>query len=82
MHEQMLNPDMDVMQHIQNLYSILGVTNKPDKSIVDMVNENSNNIPVDWVGTVEEYRAAKACGDITPTMNCYITDDDNFDPTK
>ena len=82
MKDSTVSKNMDVMQHIKNLYNIIGADSKDDKSIIDMIKQNSVNIQIDWYGTAEEYRNARAKGEITPTMNCYITDDDDFDPTK
>lgn len=75
----------DVMTHVKRLYKLLGVT---DTNIEDVINNNimmrlediTNNMRVDWIGTKEEYLAAKANGTITSEMYCYITDDDSFDP--
>lgn len=79
--------EIDVMTHVQRLYKLLGIT---DSNIDEVMNNNvmmkletlKQDMPVDWIGTSEEYRVAISNGTITPDMYCYITDDDSFDPTK
>lgn len=78
----------DVMTHVKRLYKLLGIT---DTNIDDVMNRNImmrlesvliDNSAADWIGTKEEYKLGIINGTITPEMYCYITDDDNFDPTN
>ena len=58
--------DYDVMQHIKNIYGIIGTTGKESvqtvesDNIVERLKELDKNKVVDWVGTKEEYEIAKA----------------------
>ena len=71
----------DVMQHVQNIYNIIGTTGKASvetrtaNNIVERLNEIKTTNIVDWIGTKAEYDAAKSSGFITPNMVCAITDD-------
>lgn len=73
--------NFDVMQHISNIYDILGTTDKKSietnqsNDISERLNEIQNGNFIQWVGTLEEYNIAKASGVIKPDMLCAITDD-------
>ena len=71
----------DVMQHIRNIYSILGTTeregfgNGNGDSFLELVQEAIHRSMIDWVGTREEYTQGVANGTITKDMLCAVTDD-------
>lgn len=73
--------DYDVMQHISNIYDIIGTTDKKSvetgqsNNISERLDEVQHGNFIQWSGTLEEYKIAKASGLITPTMLCAITDD-------
>lgn len=78
--------DYDVMQHIKNIYGIIGTTGKESvqtvesDNIVERLKELDKNKVVDWVGTKEEYEIAKAAGEITDDMVCAV--EDVYQPEK
>lgn len=71
----------DVMQHISNIYEIIGTTDKQSVgteqsgNISERLNEIQHGNFIQWIGTREEYKAATASGVIKPGMLCAITDD-------
>ena len=79
-NEKRLN-DYDVMQHITNIYSIIGTTDvksvetEQSHNVAERLNEIQHGKFADWYGTQEEYEIAKASGVIKPGMLCAITDD-------
>ena len=79
-NEKRLN-EFDVMEHISNIYNIVGTTDpksvQSDKShnVAERLNEIQNSSFVHWKGTMEEYKIARANGTIKPGMLCAITDD-------
>ena len=79
-NEKRLN-EFDVMEHISNIYNIVGTTDpksvESDQShnITERLNEIQRGKFIQWQGTQEEYDIAVANGTIKPGMLCAITDD-------
>lgn len=73
--------NFDVMEHISNIYDIVGTTDsksvETDQShnIVERLNEIQHGNFIQWKGTQDEYKIAVANGTIKPGMLCAITDD-------
>lgn len=80
-HDDALN-DYDVMQHIRNIYNILGTTNNesitpPGTSnitIIDVVNHLQEKDAIDAFVTQKEYEEGLANGSLKDKL-CAITDD-------
>ena len=78
--------DYDIMQHIRNIYNIIGATTPEGinasstlVSAIDKVAQESGQKI--WVGTQERYEEGVGNGTITNTMLCIITDD-YYEPTE
>lgn len=72
----------DVMQHIRNLYDIVGVTNTNTfeqnhavANVVDRIEQIADGSIIKWEGSMEKFLHDKAAGLITSDMICAITDD-------
>lgn len=70
----------DVMQHVRNLYDIVGVTDTETfeknnaanmSAMIDKIRERTI---VDWHGTMEEFKRDRKAGLITDDMVCAIDD--------
>lgn len=70
----------DVMQHIRNLYNIVGVTDTDTfeknnaANMTAMIDKIKDRTIVDWYGTMEEFKRDRAAGIITDDMVCAIDD--------
>ena len=78
----------DVMQHVRNIYDILGITNPETfesnsgvANIVSRIDQIDNKSMVGWKGTMEEYKRDRAAGLIADDTVCAITDD-YYEPNK
>ena len=73
------NKQLDIMQHINNIYEILGyesidgITDKLSISqILAKLKENHTDV---WVGTEAQYNEGRGNGTIPDGVVCLITDD-------
>lgn len=79
----------DVMQHVRNIYNILGVLYQKDmaegnaNNVVERLDDITKNPLIKaYFDTVEEYKAALQAGTVSPNDLCYVKSSggESFDP--
>lgn len=71
--------NFDIMQHIDNIYKIIGITDPESIQNASNLNEIiaqlcSNGQPV-WIGSEADYEFGRSNGTITDNTVCIVTDD-------